>query len=88
MAHAGYLVLRLRSYPAWDVRVNGRAVASLPMREDGLMAVPVPEGQVNVTADWKTTTDVVVGRWLSGLSALVLVGLCMVERRSRGARLS
>ncbi len=88
MEHAGYLVLRLRSYPAWDVRVNGRAVSALPMREDGLMAVAVPEGQVNVTADWKTTTDVVVSRWLSGLSALLLVGLCMVERRSRGARLS
>lgn len=86
--HAGYLVLRLRSYPAWDVRVNGRAVSALPTREDGLMAVAVPEGQVNVTADWKTTTNVVVSRWLSGLSVLVLAGLCLVERRSRRARLS
>ena len=46
------------------------------------MAVAVPEGAVNVTVDWKTTTDVVVSRWLSGLGVLVFAGLCMVERRS------
>ena len=88
MSHAGYLVVRLRSYPAWDVRLNGRAVSSLPLREDGLIAVPVPEGEVNLTADWKTTTDVLVGRWLSGLSALALGGFCLLERRLRRARLS
>ena len=96
MEHAGYLVLRLRSYPAWDVRVNGHAVSTLPPREDGLMVVPVPEGEVNLTVDWKTTTDVLVSQWLSGLSVLVLAGLCLLERglkpvmnsRVGGARLS
>jgi len=88
MGHVGYLVLRLRSYPAWEVRVNGRTVSTLPPREDGLMVVPVQEGAVNLTVDWKATTDVLVSRWLSGLSALVLVGLCLLERRLRRARLS
>jgi hypothetical protein len=88
MGQAGYLVVRLRSYPAWDARVNGQPVSALPPREDGLMAVPVPEGRVNLTVDWKTTTDVLVGRWLSGLSALALAGFCLLARRSRRARLS
>jgi len=29
IAQPGFLVLRLRSYPAWVVKVNGRAVSSL-----------------------------------------------------------
>ena len=44
-AHAGYLILRLRSYPAWQVRVNGRTASSLPQRDDGLIAVPVPQAR-------------------------------------------
>ena len=54
--HAGYLVLRLRSYPAWNVRVNGRGATSFG-RADGLTAVPVPQGPVDLTVDWTTTRD-------------------------------
>jgi len=90
IAQPGFLVLRLRSYPAWVVKVNGRAVSSLPERpdrEDGLMAVPVPRGEVTVSADWKTTTDVILSRWLTGLSVLLLAGLCLMERRLSRTRL-
>lgn len=86
-AHAGYLVLRLRSYPAWLVKVNGLAVSSLPRRADGLIAVPVPQGRVDLTVDWTTTTDVIFARWLSGLSVLVLAGLWLRNRRVSRARL-
>ena len=79
--HASYLILRLRSYPAWRVRVNGRPVADLPRRDDGLMAVPVPQGSVNLAVDWTTTPDVVAGRWLSGLAFLLLAAVWMLERR-------
>ena len=88
IAHTGFLVLRLHSYPAWQVKVNGAAVASLPFRDDGLIAVPVPQGPVNLTVDWTTTPDVIIGRWLSGLSLLALMGLCLVERRLNRAHLS
>jgi hypothetical protein len=87
-AHAGYLVLRLRSYPGWLVRVNGRVVSSLPQRADGLLAVPVSSGPVDVTADWITTEDVVVSRWVSGLSVLALTGVCLLGRRRNRTRLS
>lgn len=77
----GYLVLRLRSYPAWRLRVNGRAVGRLPQREDGLMAVPVTQGWVDLAVDWTMTPDVIAGRWLSFLAALLLAGLWLLERR-------
>jgi hypothetical protein len=85
-AHGGYMVLRLRSYPAWRVTVNGQAVdslpARLPLRADGLLAVPVPAGPVNLSVDWTATSDVIFARWVSGLSLLALTGLCLLERRS------
>ena len=61
--------------------MNGEAVPSLPLREDGLLAVPVPQGPVNISVDWTTTPDIILARWLSGLSVLALTGLCLMERR-------
>jgi hypothetical protein len=88
MPHAGFLVLRLLRYPAWGVRVNGQGVASLPrrdalrdaLRDDGLVAVPVPAGPVDVTVDWTITPDVILSRWISALGVLGLVGIILLER--------
>jgi hypothetical protein len=79
--HAGYLVLRLRSYPAWRVLVNGNPAGGMPRRADGLMAVPVPAGPVRLTVDWATTGAERVGRWISALAFLVILGLWTIERR-------
>jgi hypothetical protein len=79
---AGYLVLRLRSYPAWRVRVNGRELRGLPWRDDGLMAVPVPQGPVELAVDWTTTADSLLGRWLSALALLLLTALGLLERKT------
>ncbi|MGB7985823.1 MAG: hypothetical protein WCF54_11720, partial [Terracidiphilus sp.] len=78
--HPGTLVLRLLSFPAWQIKINGQPAADLPQRDDGLIAVPVAQGPVEVTADWRTTTDVLIGRWLSLLFALLLAGLFWVEK--------
>lgn len=83
MPHAGYLILKLRSYPAWRVTVNGRVADSLPRREDGLMAVPVPQGPVELAVDWTTTSDVIAGRLLSLLALCALTGLYWTERKLR-----
>ena len=86
--HAGYLVLRLRSYPAWRLNVNGHAVSNMPSRDDGLMAIPVSPGRVELTADWTTTPDVLLGRFIS-IGALVLITLLwFLDRRRIRARLS
>jgi hypothetical protein len=45
------------------------------------MVVRVPQGPVNLKVDWTTTADVVAGRWLSGLSLLLLAALAYLERR-------
>lgn len=79
--HAGYLVLRLRYYPAWRVTVNDFPVTPKAEQDWGLMAVPVPQGNVQVAVDWTTTGDVVAGRWVSGAALLLLTGLYAFERK-------
>ena len=88
ISHPGYLILRLLSFPAWHLKVNGSQISELPSRDDGLIAVPVPRGPVDVAVDWTTTSDVIAGRWLSGIFALLLAGLFLMERRLRNSSIS
>ena len=81
-------MLRLLSYPAWRVTVNGRLVSALPNRDDGLIAVPVPQGPVKLALDWATTPDVEAGRWISGMSILLLALLCLLQLRRKGLHLT
>jgi hypothetical protein len=77
---SGFLVLRQLTYPAWQVKLNGQPVLSRPARVDGLMAVPIGQGPFNLTISWTATRDVVLARWLSGLSMIALTCLCFFER--------
>jgi len=88
--HAGFLILHLREYAAWQIRANGNLLAfgadplfpPLPHRDDGLMAVPVPAGHLELAIDWTTTRDEIIGRWLTALAAILLAGLYFAERSS------
>jgi hypothetical protein len=86
--HSGFLVLRLLSFPAWQIKLNGQPVIELPHRDDGLIAVPVHQGPVDLAVDWTTTPDILAGRWLSALVVLLLAVLCLLERKLRRSRLS
>ncbi len=86
--HAGYLVLRLRAYPAWKLSVNGRDTGPIPPRQDGLIAVRVPSGRVDLAVDWRTTPDVRIGRMISGLALMLVTALWLVEYRRFRPRLS
>jgi hypothetical protein len=86
--YPGYLLVKLRSYPAWRVTVNGRPTNPAVEPEYGLMAVPVPQGPVKVIIDWGTTSDVIAGRWISVVSLLLFIGLWLLERRANQAHLS
>jgi len=88
LAHAGFLILRLRAYPAWTVKVNGHEQKDLPHRDDGLMVVPVPQGPVHLTVEWTTTPDVRLSRWIAALAAMLLVLLWLGERKATRRRLS
>jgi hypothetical protein len=84
---AGYVVLRLRTYRTWDVRVNGKLVWAVPaVRDDGLMDLWVPAGPLTITADWRVTSDVEEGRLISIVSLLlvtVLGALALRRKRSQ-----
>ena len=86
--HPGYLVLRLRSYPAWRLSVNGQPIAQLPQRADGLVAVPVPRGRVELAADWTATPDVLIGRLVSTTALGLITLLWLLELRRTQGRLS
>jgi hypothetical protein len=80
-SRAGFLILHLRSFPAWRVRLNGQVATNLPARVDGLIAVPVTQGPVELTVDWVTTPDVTAGRCVSVLALLLLTALGLLERK-------
>jgi hypothetical protein len=86
LPHAGALILRLRTYPAWRITVNGKSARQLAEREDGLTVVAVPEGRVELSADWTTTADVRTGRWLTLLTLALLAGLWRSERKNTAER--
>lgn len=79
--HEGFIVLRLRRYPAWQITVNGQPTETPAAREDGLIAVPVRAGPSTIEIRWTTTPDVVWGRWTSFAALLLLVALWIVGRR-------
>lgn len=76
----GFVILRLRRYPAWRILVNGQPAAQLPERADGLLAVPVAAGPLTLTADWMATPDLWLGRIVSLVSVLLLTALWLLER--------
>jgi hypothetical protein len=78
---AGFLILRLRSYPAWQIRLNGRPVNNMPERVDGLIAIPVPQGPVDLSADWTTTPDVIAGRCVSLMAIVLLASMALFKRK-------
>ncbi|MGA9463178.1 MAG: hypothetical protein WBV28_10335, partial [Terracidiphilus sp.] len=87
-SHDGFLILHLRSYPAWQVRINGQLAQDLPQRPDGLIALPVAAGPTTITADWTTTRDVQISRALTALALLLVTVLLIAERKPTAPRLS
>jgi 6-pyruvoyl-tetrahydropterin synthase related domain len=82
----GYAVLRLMDYPSWRVTVDGQPVNSRPLREDGLMAVPVTAGSHVLEVQWTATRDVVAGRIISAIALLGLAVVVAREHKGRGHR--
>jgi hypothetical protein len=78
---SGYAVLRLMDYPSWRVTVDDRPVVGRPIREDGLMAVPVTRGTHAIEVQWVATRDVIAGRAVSVIALLALVAVLLLERK-------
>lgn len=67
------LIVRLFSYPAWEVVVNGRPVSTLKTDVTGLIVIPVAAGDDDVQIYFRRTIDRVVGDLVSLISLVVLV---------------
>lgn len=70
--HPQYLVLKLRDYPAWQVRVNKALVTSRPQRDDGLLTIPLPQGDSFIDVRYAKTFDQYLGKYIS-IAAIVLL---------------
>jgi len=71
--HANFLVIRLRNYPAWQVRVNGNAAHIVP-RNDGYLAIQLPPGEADVTVHYRTIMpDDIIGILLSLIALTILL---------------
>ncbi len=80
------LVLNLRQYPGWQLRLNGRIVAPAePEREDGLLSVALPPGHDVVDVLPHRTPDETAGLALSGLATLLAARLGLKLRRDAAA---
>jgi hypothetical protein len=79
----GYAVLRLMDYPSWRVTVDGKPGQGRPVRDDGLMAVPVSAGNHVMEVQWAATRDVIAGRAVSAFALLALAIVAVLERRER-----
>ena len=85
---AGFLIVRLRSYPAWRITLNGTAIDHLPERGDGLIAVPVQAGRGSLRIAWSVSRVDVAARSLSGIFLLGLIAFFIAERKSASPHLS
>ena len=77
-----HLVLNLRQYPAWQVRLNGTIVQPLsPKRHDGLITIAVPAGRDSIDLQSIRTPDEDAGLAITGAAALCGLGIALKRRR-------
>jgi 6-pyruvoyl-tetrahydropterin synthase related domain len=82
-AETGYAVLRLMDYPSWQVTVDDKPALGRPVRDDGLMTIPITAGNHVMEVHWAATRDVIAGRTISAIALLALAIVVMLERRER-----
>jgi hypothetical protein len=90
---SGWLVLRLLAFPLWQVRLNGQLIQgdlipSPRTRPDGLIAVRVERGPINLTIDWTAevaswlgNSGVILARRVTAISILLAIVLVWFERQ-------
>jgi hypothetical protein len=66
------LILNLRDYPTWRIKLNGTPITNHIQRDDGLIALPLPAGPSTIDIHYAQTLDQTVGDILS-LASLALL---------------
>jgi hypothetical protein len=87
-SQAEFLILNLRDYPAWRIKLTGAnsppvPIAQRPHRNDGLMAVPIPAGASIVDIRYARTPDQTAGDAISLLALLCLAGIFFRSRSTQ-----
>jgi hypothetical protein len=67
------LILNLRDYPAWHIRLNKKLMATREQRDDGLIAIPVPEGSSTISITYAQLSDQTIGTLISAISIAILI---------------
>jgi hypothetical protein len=75
------LVLNLRDYPSWLVRVNGAVVEQRVDRADGLIAVPLHAGRSDIDISYAMTRDRKLGDGLSLAALCIAIAFASHRRR-------
>ncbi len=77
------LAVRLLSYPAWDVQVDGKSARPSAAPETAEMLLPLAPGRHEVEMQLARTPDRIAGDALSLLSVTGLAGFALIERKRR-----
>jgi hypothetical protein len=78
---ASRLAIRLINYPAWQVRMDGRASQAESLSKAAQMIVPVEAGSHRIEITFRRTWDRTAGWVVSGLSAIMLLALGAFGRK-------
>ncbi|WP_263376244.1 hypothetical protein [Granulicella aggregans] len=72
------VVLNLRAFPAWLIRINGIATTARVDRADGLIAVPLKAGRSDISISYAMTLDRKLG---DGITLLALCAAILIAVR-------
>jgi len=82
-AEAVTLAVRLVSYPAWTIHVNGHDAQFETRPETQQILVPLPAGNNRVEIRFRRTPDRTLGDAISALSAAALCAFAWISRKRR-----
>jgi uncharacterized membrane protein YfhO len=74
------LTVRLFSYPAWKVTVNGSLAAIERSDDTALMVIPLEAGQNDVRIDFGRTPDRLLGAIVSLISVIIFCFLWILTK--------
>ena len=79
--HDSVVVLNLRAFPAWLIRINGDVSAQRIDRADGLLAVPLKAGRSEISISYAMTLDRKLGDGITLLALCAAIALAARRRR-------
>ncbi len=82
LSHSGKLELKLFSYPAWRVEVNGHPVAAEARKITAQVVIPVGAGENHVQITFARTPDRKIGGYISILTVILILGVMILNQRT------